>query len=98
MPSEKPVLTLTSKTVLNPTQTRRYSYTLTGPDHMTIFIEPKAPTKIVNWSFDKAMLTKARKNFDILFSYGVDSKAFEFFIDLEVCYLEKLLSTLILYF
>uniref|UniRef100_A0A0K8VYB5 Endoplasmic reticulum metallopeptidase 1-like C-terminal domain-containing protein n=2 Tax=Bactrocera latifrons TaxID=174628 RepID=A0A0K8VYB5_BACLA len=50
---------------------------------MAIFIEPKTPAKIVNWSFDEAMLTTGRKNFAITFSYGVDNKAFEFFIDLE---------------
>uniref|UniRef100_A0A034VAS1 FXNA-like protease n=2 Tax=Bactrocera dorsalis TaxID=27457 RepID=A0A034VAS1_BACDO len=83
IPREKPVLTLTSTTVLNSTNTRRYNYTLTGPDHMAIFIEPKTPAKIVNWSFDEAILATGSKNFAITFSYGVDSKAFEFFIDLE---------------
>uniref|UniRef100_A0A0A1WZ70 FXNA-like protease n=1 Tax=Zeugodacus cucurbitae TaxID=28588 RepID=A0A0A1WZ70_ZEUCU len=83
VPSEKPVLTITSSSLLDGTQTRRYNYTLSGPDHMSIIIEPKASAKIVNWSFDKALLTRPRKNYAIIFSYGVDSKAFEFFVDLE---------------
>lgn len=65
---------------------------------MTIFIEPKSPANVVNCSFDKAMLSMTRGNFFIIFSYGIDSTAFEFFIDLEVSYLVQLSCVLILYF
>lgn len=85
LPSEKPVLTLTSKSDLETSNTQRYNFTLSGPDHMGIFIGPKASATIVNWSFNDTML---RDNWEppffIYYSYGKDSSALDFFIDLEI--------------
>lgn len=84
IPGEKPTLTLTSKTEADASNNSRYSFTLTGPDHMTIFIEPKAPTKIVNWSFNDTMI---RDNWEppyfIYYSYGKDRSPLDFYIDVE---------------
>ncbi|XP_053965127.1 endoplasmic reticulum metallopeptidase 1-like [Anastrepha ludens] len=82
IPSEKPLLTLTDEIILNTPNTKRYNYTLTGPDHLTIFIGPKAPARVVNWSFDKTLLPNS--GYFMSFVYGKDNKALEFFIDLEL--------------
>ncbi|CAD7014596.1 unnamed protein product [Ceratitis capitata] len=81
IPYERPVLTLTAKTIMNTPNTVRYNYTLTGPDHMMFFIEPKTSAKIINWSFDKTILSRKRLVFT--FVHGKNNDAFEFFIDLE---------------
>uniref|UniRef100_W8B895 FXNA-like protease n=1 Tax=Ceratitis capitata TaxID=7213 RepID=W8B895_CERCA len=81
IPYERPVLTLTAKTIMNTPNTVRYNYTLTGPDHMMFFIEPKTSAKIINWSFDKTILS--RKELVFTFVHGKNNDAFEFFIDLE---------------
>lgn len=84
IPGEKPTLTLTSKTEADASNTSRYSFTLKGPDHMTIFIGLKAPAKIVNWSFNNTML---RDNWEppyfIYYSYGKDNSPLDFYIDVE---------------
>ncbi|XP_067633939.1 endoplasmic reticulum metallopeptidase 1 [Eurosta solidaginis] len=82
----KPMLNLISKTDLEiANNTQRYSFTLSGPDHMTLFIGPQATAKINNWSFNDTIL---RENWEppyfIYYSYGKDSSALEFFIDLEL--------------
>ncbi|XP_036344798.1 endoplasmic reticulum metallopeptidase 1-like [Rhagoletis pomonella] len=85
IPSDKPLLTLTSQTALDTANTQRYNFTLAGPDHMAIYIGPKASNKIVNWSFNETMLGDSwSPPFFIYYSYGKDSSALEFFIDLEV--------------
>ncbi|XP_036344797.1 LOW QUALITY PROTEIN: endoplasmic reticulum metallopeptidase 1-like, partial [Rhagoletis pomonella] len=81
LPGEKPLLALTAKTMLNATNIHRYNFTLTGPDHLSILIKPKASTKIINWSFDQAVLK--RKEYYFVFSYGKYIKPLEFFMDLE---------------
>uniref|UniRef100_A0A0K8UYI2 FXNA-like protease n=2 Tax=Bactrocera latifrons TaxID=174628 RepID=A0A0K8UYI2_BACLA len=84
IPGIKPTLTLASKTEVDASNVSRYSFTLTGPDHMTIFIGPKTPAKIVNWSFNDTMI---RDNWEppyfIYYSYGKDSSALDFYIDME---------------
>ncbi|XP_004535852.1 endoplasmic reticulum metallopeptidase 1 isoform X1 [Ceratitis capitata] len=84
IPGDDPVLALNSKIDVEASNIRRYNFTLTGPDHMTLFIGTKSSAKIVNWSFNDTML---RENWEppyfIYYSYGKDSSPLDFFIDVE---------------
>ncbi|XP_023177320.1 endoplasmic reticulum metallopeptidase 1 isoform X1 [Drosophila hydei] len=62
----------------------RFEMELTGPDHMGIYIQPQNGARVVGWSFHQAPL---RLNFKppyyIYFSYGVNSDALKFWVELE---------------
>ncbi|XP_055837180.1 endoplasmic reticulum metallopeptidase 1 isoform X1 [Episyrphus balteatus] len=62
----------------------RFDFKLSGPDHMTIFIGTKNDAKVKNWTFND---TSIRENWEqpyfIYFSYGVDSTALQFFVEIE---------------
>lgn len=72
---------------------------LTGPDHMGIYIQPQNGARVVGWSFHQAPL---RLNFKppyyIYFSYGVNSDALKFWVELEVSLCSVLFSQLALKF
>lgn len=79
-------LTLQATEPLDEETQRRFNFTLTGPDHMTIFINVKNSAKILNWSFNDTLITSNEAApYFIYFSYGLDNSPLEFFIDVEVC-------------
>ena len=86
LPTAKPVLTLKSKSDLQGNSSgKRYEFELQGPDHMTIFVDLKEESKIIDWSFNKTMLEEKWENpYFIYFSYGKDNSNLIFHIDIEV--------------
>lgn len=86
IPSAYPNLTLYEVEELEEETQRRFNFTLTGPDHMTIFINVKNNAKILDWSFNNTLIreNEAPPHF-IYFSYGLDNSPLEFSIDVEVC-------------
>ncbi|TMW54766.1 hypothetical protein DOY81_000297, partial [Sarcophaga bullata] len=85
LPTAKPVLTLKTKTdLVGNSSGKRYEFELQGPDHMTIFIDLKEESKIIDWSFNDTMLKeKWEKPYFIYFSYGKDNSNLIFHIDIE---------------
>lgn len=86
MPGAKAVLTLKSKSDLETSTGKRFEFELLGPDHMIIFIDLKNEARLIDWSFNDTMIRdKWRSPYFIYFSYGKDSRALNFTIDIEVC-------------
>ncbi|EDW01020.1 endoplasmic reticulum metallopeptidase 1 [Drosophila grimshawi] len=87
-PIEPPTLTTLmqlNKTILNPT-TVRFEFNLTGPSHMSLFIQPYKDVKISNWSFLNSYLEKPPAPplpYHIYFTYGIDSAPLNFFLELS---------------
>ena len=82
-----PILTPVNRTLNTSTNTMRLHYTLSGPPHMSIFIWPLENVYVSDWSFLKNMLDDPKEYsppYHIFFSYGADSSALEFFIDVKV--------------
>lgn len=87
-PGDKPQLSLKSTKDLDIPNTKRFEFELQGPDHMTIFIDIKGESKLIDWSFNDTMIREEwEKPYFIYFSYGKDSRALIFTIDIEVGYI-----------
>lgn len=60
------------------------SLEISGPDHMSVFIDPMNDTKLVDWSFDR---TPIKDNFEapyfIYLSYALDPAPFRFHLEFE---------------
>lgn len=85
LPGSTPVLLHKATTDLEVLTRKRFVFELQGPDHMTIFIDVKGEGKIIDWSFNDTMIREEwEKPYFIYFSYGKDSRALEFTIDVEV--------------
>lgn len=69
------------------TSSRNILFTLevSGPDHMSMFIQPLADAKLVDWSFTKVPL---QENFEtpyfVYFSYALDPTPLRFNLEFEV--------------
>lgn len=63
------------------------SLEVSGPDHMSIFIQPINDTKLIDWSLDR---TPLRNNFTapyfIYLSYALDPAPFRFHMEFQVSY------------
>ncbi|KAL9918598.1 endoplasmic reticulum metallopeptidase 1 isoform 3-T3 [Glossina fuscipes fuscipes] len=81
--NQMPVLKMSTKNQLSKTKVR-FNMTLTGPDHMGIFLRPINGGNISNWSFHE---TPLRMNWPspyfIYFSYGIVTNPLEFYLDVE---------------
>ncbi|XP_034475998.1 endoplasmic reticulum metallopeptidase 1-like isoform X2 [Drosophila innubila] len=76
-------LELLSKTIVNST-TCRFEFNLTGPSHMSIFIQPYEDVIISNWSFERTYLEnppEAPLSYHIYFTYGIDDSPLNFFVE-----------------
>ncbi|XP_034475999.1 endoplasmic reticulum metallopeptidase 1-like [Drosophila innubila] len=72
-------LTLLSKTSVNATTTR-FTFVLTGPDHMSIFAKTEPDVIISDWSFLRSHLATPQP-YHIYFTYGIDDSPLEFWIE-----------------
>lgn len=75
-------LDMLNKTVLNATNVR-FEFNLTGPSHMSLFIQPYENVKISNWSFLPSYLDTPLP-YHIYLTYGIDSSPYNFFVEAEV--------------
>ncbi|XP_064544305.1 endoplasmic reticulum metallopeptidase 1-like [Drosophila montana] len=76
-------LEVLNKTRLNPT-TVRFEFNLTGPSHMSVFIQPYEDVEISNWSFLRSYLDSppaAPLSYHLYFTYGIDSSPLNFFLE-----------------
>jgi len=85
IPTVYPSLTLQEITELENDTQRRFNFSLSGPDHMTIFVNVKNNAKLLDWSFNETLINENEPppHF-VYFSYGLDNSALEFTIDVEV--------------
>ncbi|XP_023033288.1 endoplasmic reticulum metallopeptidase 1 [Drosophila willistoni] len=87
-PPGTPDLQLVSKTILADYTTVRLEYNLTGPDHMSLFIQPYEDVVISNWSFLTSYIQAPGSTssypppYHIYFTYGKDKSPLQFFIEL----------------
>ncbi|XP_064544316.1 endoplasmic reticulum metallopeptidase 1-like [Drosophila montana] len=72
-----------SKTAVNAT-TVRFEFNLTGPSHMSLFIEPYEDVTLSKWSFvsDGQVPSASQLPYSIFFTYGIDSSPINFFLEL----------------
>ncbi|KAL5289346.1 hypothetical protein ACFFRR_009469 [Megaselia abdita] len=78
-----PKIEIKKVTEMKKTDVVRYDFKLTGPDHMTIFINPINAT-VVSWSFhDTPLRMQWKPPYFIYFSYGIDSTPLSFYIDFK---------------
>lgn len=81
-----PKVEVTRVTEMKNTDIVRYDFKLSGPDHMSIFINPINAT-VVNWSFhDTPLRMEWKPPYFIYFSYGIDSTPLSFYIDFKVSF------------
>jgi len=79
-------LELLSKTIVNST-TCRLEFNLTGPPHMSLFIQPYDDVLITNWSFLRSYLDNPpTEAFHISITYGIDDSSVNFFFEVSVRY------------
>lgn len=72
--------------------TRRYTFELTGPCQMNVYLSPAADNRLVTWTFTGGAQTVTsswheRPAYLVFLSSGdesVDEHTFQFFIDIEV--------------
>ncbi|EDW32410.1 GL11618 [Drosophila persimilis] len=84
IPTEYPSLILQDSSELESATRRRFSFSLSGPDHMGIFVNMKNDAKLVDWSFNDTLVReKAEPPYMVYFSYGLDNSSLEFTIDVE---------------
>ncbi|KAH8300218.1 hypothetical protein KR044_011636, partial [Drosophila immigrans] len=85
IPTTYPSLTLQDTEELEDSNQRRFNFSLTGPDHMTIFVNVKNDARLLDWSFNETLIKENQTppHF-VYFSYGLDSSPLEFTIDVEV--------------
>ncbi|KAH8418649.1 hypothetical protein KR222_008441, partial [Zaprionus bogoriensis] len=84
----KTKLTLLSKTVLESNTTARFEFELSGPDHMSLFIQPYEDdyATITNWTFSRDYLENPPEYplaFHIYYIYGANSDPLRFFLDIS---------------
>uniref|UniRef100_A0A1A9ZGV8 FXNA-like protease n=1 Tax=Glossina pallidipes TaxID=7398 RepID=A0A1A9ZGV8_GLOPL len=84
IPGEAPILVLlSSNQLVDPFQTN-YEFELSGPDHMTIFIDLIDQGRILNWSLNETMLTENwQPPYFIYFSWGKNGRDLKFTITVE---------------
>ncbi|XP_030081372.1 endoplasmic reticulum metallopeptidase 1-like [Drosophila hydei] len=76
-------LELISKTTLSAT-TVRFEFNLTGPSHMSLFIQAYEDVELSNWSFLRSYLDDPPAyplSYHIYFTYGIDSSPLNFFLE-----------------
>lgn len=88
-PPTQTKLILLNKTVLENNRTIRYEFELSGPDHMSLFIQPYTDdyATISNWTFSREYLENppdASLPYHIYFIYGIITESLYFFIDIAV--------------
>lgn len=79
-------LELVSKTEVNAT-TVRFVFKVSGPSHMSLFIQPYEDVKIVNWSLSLDYLKNPPAHplsFHIYFTHGIDSSPWTFCMEISV--------------
>ncbi|XP_023168608.2 endoplasmic reticulum metallopeptidase 1-like isoform X2 [Drosophila hydei] len=77
-------LELLSKTILESNYSIRYYFKLTGPAHMTIFVNPLDGVRLVDWSFLRGVPdcpAKCKPPYQIYFSWGADSSPINFYLE-----------------
>lgn len=82
-----PKLTLLTKTFVDSNNTARFEFELSGPPHMSIFLQPMEGVTVTNWSFLKKLIEEPREYeppYHIYFAYGKVSTPLKFFLDLKV--------------
>lgn len=80
-------LELLSKTILESNYSIRYYFKLTGPAHMTIFVNPLDGVRLVDWSFLRGVPdcpAKCKPPYQIYFSWGADSSPINFYLEFTV--------------
>lgn len=82
VPPEIKGLELLNKTILNATNVR-FEFNLTGPSHMSLFIQPYDNVKISNWSYNLSYLDMPSP-FHIYLTYGIDNSPYNFFVEASV--------------
>lgn len=82
VPPEIRGLELLNKTILNATNVR-FEFNLTGPSHMSLFIQPYDNVKISNWSFIPSYLNMPPP-YHIYLTYGIDNSPYNFFVEASV--------------
>ncbi|XP_037954986.1 endoplasmic reticulum metallopeptidase 1 [Teleopsis dalmanni] len=61
-----------------------YTLEISGPDHMSLFINPVEDAKLVDWSFDKEPIEKGfSKPYFVYFSYALDPTPLRFILEFE---------------
>ena len=87
---DRPVLTMHSKELL-PSNITRYTFSITGPDHMGLYISPFQNTTLVSWSFIDEIYAgtqtwNGRYLYFVNFIYGIDNSEYVFTLDVKVCH------------
>ncbi|XP_068145512.1 endoplasmic reticulum metallopeptidase 1 [Drosophila tropicalis] len=78
-----PTVKIVSKKEISSTKIR-YDMTLSGPDHMTLFIQPLEGAKVTGWSFHQAPLRlNWQPPFFIYFSWGINDDPLNFWLEFE---------------
>ncbi|EDW85577.2 uncharacterized protein Dwil_GK23156 [Drosophila willistoni] len=75
---------LLEKTILETGQSVRYEFEVSGPPHMSLYIQPLEGFEIENWSFIRNMLDNPEEYsspYHIFISYGKDNTPLRFYID-----------------
>ena len=82
-----------------------FTLEISGPDHMSMFLQPLADAKLVDWSFNKLPLQeKFETPYFVYFSYALDPTPLRFNLEFEVIFLynaacfEETLKKLIFFF
>ncbi|KAM8714032.1 hypothetical protein ACLKA7_014225 [Drosophila subpalustris] len=76
-------LELLNKTIVN-SSTCRFEFVLSGPPHMSLFIEPYDDVAISDWSFLRSNLENPPETFYIIIKYGVDNSPVNFFLEISL--------------
>lgn len=64
-----------------------FTIEVSGPDHMSLFIQPLADAKLVDWSFDKEPIQREfEPPYFIYFSYALDPTPLRFNLEFQVIY------------
>lgn len=78
---------LLSKTVLESGKVARFEFEMSGPPHMSLFIQPLDGVSVEDWSFIRNQLDEPETYsapYQIFFAYGNDNSPLKFHIDLAV--------------
>ncbi|KAH8253057.1 hypothetical protein KR032_003400, partial [Drosophila birchii] len=77
-------LKLLSKTLLDTPKLARFEFEISGPPHMSLYIQPMDGVEVDDWSFIRNMLDEPETYsapYQIFFAYGKDSSPLKFHID-----------------
>jgi len=80
-------LKLLSKTVLDSGKVARFEFEISGPPHMSLYIQPLDGVEVEDWSFIRNMLDDPETYsapYQIFFAYGNDNSPLKFHIDFAV--------------